>query len=71
MLDGQRVTRDMAEEFARGAGMLVQKDVTRRLDILVVADPDTQSGKARKAREYGTRIMTEATFWAAIAAGVE
>ncbi|MGQ0668939.1 MAG: hypothetical protein ACT4PO_04575 [Actinomycetota bacterium] len=36
------------------------------LDILVVADPNTQSGKARQARKFGTRIMAEAAFWRAI-----
>lgn len=37
----------------------------------MVADPDTQSGEAKKAREYGTRIMAEAAFWKAIGANVE
>jgi DNA polymerase-3 subunit epsilon len=37
--------------------------VTKKLDILVVADPHTQSGKARKARQYGTRIVHEPVFW--------
>jgi len=35
----------------------------------VVADPDSLSGKARKARAYGTRIIAEATFWRMI--GIE
>jgi len=70
-IKGARVTRDMAEGYARQAGMLVQGGVTKSLDILVVADPDTQSGKAKKAREYGTRIMAEAAFWKAIGANVE
>jgi DNA polymerase III subunit epsilon len=70
-IDGQRVTRDVAEARARQNGMLVQQGVTKGLDILVVADPDTQSGKAKKARQYGTRIMAEATFWQALGANVE
>ena len=68
---GERVTREVAEEYARRAGMLVKSGVTKGLEILVVADPDTQSGKAKKAREYGTRILAEAAFWAAIGANVE
>ena len=32
-------------------------------DVLVVADPHTQSGKARKARRYGTRIIHEPVVW--------
>ena len=68
-IDGERVMRERAEELARRGGMLVQKSVTKSLDILVVADPDTQSSKAKKARDYGTRIMAEAAFWKAL--GVE
>jgi len=45
---------------------VVQATVTKRLDLLVVADPDTQSGKAKKARQYGVRIMAEAAFWSAL-----
>lgn len=68
---GERVTRDMAEDYARRAGMTVQPSVTKGLDLLVVADPDTQSGKAKKARQYGTRIMAEAVFWRAVGLNVE
>jgi len=68
-IDGERVMRERAEELARRGGMLVQKSVTKSLDILVVADPDTQSSKAKKARDYGARIMAEAAFWKAL--GVE
>jgi DNA polymerase-3 subunit epsilon len=37
--------------------------VTKDLDLLVVADPDTQSGKARRARSQGTRVVAEPVFW--------
>jgi DNA polymerase-3 subunit epsilon len=37
----------------------------------VVADPDTQGGKAKKARDYGTRIMAEVAFWRAVGLDVE
>jgi DNA polymerase-3 subunit epsilon len=47
----------------RAAGLEVADSVTKKLDILVVADPHTQSGKARKARQYGTRIVHEPVFW--------
>lgn len=40
------------------------------MKILVVADPDTMSGKAKKARDNGTRIMAQAAFWKAIGAAV-
>jgi predicted RNA-binding Zn-ribbon protein involved in translation (DUF1610 family) len=37
--------------------------VTRDLDLLVIADPDSQSGKAVKARAYGTRLIAEEPFF--------
>lgn len=70
-VEGVRMTREIAEDYARKAGMLVQKSVAKNLDILVLADPNTQSGKAKKAREYGTRIMAEAAFWQAIGVNAE
>jgi DNA polymerase-3 subunit epsilon len=66
MLDGERITRELAEKLATEAGLEVRQSVTKRLDVLIVADPDTQSGKARKAREYGVRIMAEGVFWRAL-----
>ena len=62
-IDGEPVTRDRAEELARAVGFEVRKSVTKSLDILVVADPHTSSGKAKKARQYGTRIIAETAFW--------
>jgi DNA polymerase III subunit epsilon len=59
-------TRKEAEELATLAGLEVVNAVTKNLDLLVVADPHTQSGKAKKARRYGTRIMFEAVFWKAL-----
>ena len=70
-VDGDPVTRSRAEELARAAGLEVTKNVTKRLDILVVADPDTLSGKAKKARDYGTRVIAEASFWPLIGVDVE
>jgi len=37
----------------------------------VVADPDSDSGKARKARQYGVRILTELAFWQKLGVEVE
>ena len=68
---GERVTRELAEKLALEAGLVVQATVTKRLDLLVVADPDTQSGKAKKARQYGVRIMAEAAFWNALGLPIE
>jgi DNA polymerase-3 subunit epsilon len=44
----------------------IRDSVTKDLDLLVMADPYSQSGKAKKARQYGTRVMAEAVFWQAI-----
>lgn len=60
---GQPLTREVAADLARAAGLEVADSVTKKLDILVVADPHTQSGKARKARQYATRIVHEPVFW--------
>lgn len=65
-MDGQLMTREQAQGLARAAGLVVHERVTKALDILVAADPDSLSGKARKARTYGTRIMSEAAFWQAL-----
>ncbi len=70
-LGGEPITRAQAEQLAAAAGLVVAPRVTKALDLLVVADPDSLSSKARKAREYGTRIMAEAVFWQAIGAPVE
>lgn len=60
---GEPITRDMAEQLARDAGLQVRHGVTKALDLLVVADPHTMSTKAQKARRYGTRIVSEPVFW--------
>jgi DNA polymerase-3 subunit epsilon len=62
-IGGQPITRELAETLAAQAGIAVASGVTKKLDILVVADPNTHSGKARRARSYGIRILSEAVFW--------
>lgn len=70
-LRGAPLSREMAETLAVAAGLEVLANVTKKLDILVVADVATQSSKAKKARDYGKRIMAEPAFWRAIGATVE
>ena len=70
MLDGAPLSRASAQQLAAEAGLVVRKSVTRDLDILVVADPDSLSGKAQKAREYGIRIMAETVFWQSVGVDV-
>lgn len=62
-IDGELVKRSKAQKIATERGMLVTKNVTQNLDFLVVVDPDSMSGKAKKARKYGTKIIAEPVFW--------
>jgi len=45
------------------AGLTVKSGVSRKLNLLVLADPDSQSGKARKAAELSVRRIAEPVFW--------
>ena len=66
LLKGEVISREIATVLAARHGMIVAESVTKKLDILVVSDPLTQSGKAKKARRYGIRIMHEPVFWRAL-----
>lgn len=70
-IGGLPITRAQAQELAVGCGLHVLDSVTKRLDLLVVADPESLSGKARKARDYGTRIVVERSFWHDIGVAVD
>lgn len=71
MRHGELITREMAEQFAADKGLQILASVTKKLDILVVADPNTQSGKAKKARQYGIRIVHEPIFWRSLGITVD
>jgi DNA polymerase-3 subunit epsilon len=70
-IDGERISRELAMRLAAERGMLVMTSVTKKLDVLVVADPHTQSTKAKKARDYGSRVLHEPVFWRALGVHVE
>jgi len=67
---GDRVvfTGDMSrprEEWVRAAsaaGLVPHPSVTKSVVLVVAADPDSLSGKARKAEAYGIPIVGEAAF---------
>ncbi len=60
-------TRDEVEQAARDAGLVPMSSVSKQTGVLVCADPHSQSGKAKKARALGIRVITEAVFWESLA----
>lgn len=66
VLDGCRWDRAELESVAATLGLQPVRSVTKKnCDLLVAADPSTQSGKANKARQYGKPIMALEEFVAA------
>jgi ATP-dependent DNA helicase PIF1 len=62
---GRSYDRRQMEALATEAGLTPVASVTKtRCDVLVVAEIGTQSGKARKARDYGTPVITAEEFFA-------
>ena len=70
-LNGQLLSRELSERLAREKGLKIHSNVTKKLDLLVVSDPSTQSSKARKARQYGIRIIYEPAFWRMLELGMD
>jgi NAD-dependent DNA ligase len=65
-IGGREMDRAMQERFGAQAGLTVLPRVTRSLDLLVLADVRSTSGKARRAHELGTRCIAEREFWVAV-----
>lgn len=63
MTNGRLLTREEAQSIALEHGLTIKSGVTKDLDFLVAADPDSMSGKAKKARQYHIKIMAEQAFW--------
>jgi DNA polymerase-3 subunit epsilon len=55
------VPRDLLVSLAQQAG-LKPGGVNKNTRLVVAADPDSLSGKAAKARDYGIPVITEAAF---------
>ena len=70
-VDGMPATKSDAERAAEAVGMQIRKGVSKKLDILVTADPDSLSGKAKRARSLGVRLMAEPVFWRLVGLQVE
>jgi DNA polymerase-3 subunit epsilon len=47
---------------AASAGLVAHSGVTKKVALVIAADPDSLSGKARKAADYGIPIVTEHAF---------
>jgi ATP-dependent DNA helicase PIF1 len=66
--DGRIVEREEMERLAQKAGLAPVKSVTKtRCEVLVTAEAGTQSGKARKAQEYGKAVFSADEFFAWLA----
>lgn len=60
---GRVVSRETMEAGARSAGLVPVSSVTKtRCEVLVSAEVGSQSGKARKAREFGKPVFSAAEF---------
>ena len=70
-LGGEKLSRDRAQQLAVQRGLIVKNSVSKKLNILVVADPESMSGKATKARDLGIRIIAEPDFWQLLGAAVD
>ncbi|HZN83915.1 MAG TPA: AAA family ATPase [Mycobacterium sp.] len=65
---GRIVERDEMERLAQKAGLAPVKSVTKtRCEVLVTAEAGSQSGKARKAQEYGKPVFPADEFFAWLA----
>jgi NAD-dependent DNA ligase len=54
--------RKELEQMAIQAGADIKKSVSKGLTYLVIADPNSNSSKAQKARKLGTECISEETF---------
>ena len=61
--------RDELEARAADAGLRVTSAVSRKTRLVVAADPDTESAKARRARELGIPLIAEPVFLAMLDCG--
>lgn len=61
--DGKALSKKALESLARECGFSVVSSVTKsKCDCVVAVDPDSSSGKAKKARDYGKPVVGSARF---------
>lgn len=63
-------SRDELEVRAANAGLKVASAVSRKTRLVVAADPDSESGKARRARELDIPLIAEPVFIAMLDRGI-
>ena len=64
--DGTELPRRILDLAARDLELVSVKDVSKKgCDLLIAADPSSQSGKARKARGYGIPVASVPNFLSA------
>ncbi|MCL3776578.1 MULTISPECIES: exonuclease domain-containing protein [unclassified Actinomyces] len=61
--------RTEIEELLRRAGYVPHPGVTKKVGLVVASDPDSASGKARKARSYGIPVVGERFLWDVVLSG--
>lgn len=66
-VNGKPMRRDVLEGLAENQGLVSVANVTRKCDVLVAADPLSQSGKSDKARTYDIPIISTEDFLGALA----
>ncbi|MCF8362445.1 MAG: hypothetical protein K9G70_07460 [Prolixibacteraceae bacterium] len=70
-IDGELIERSLAQKLAMERGLIIKSGVSKKLDYLITADPNSLSGKAKKARDYNVKIIAEPVFWNMIGIAVE
>jgi DNA polymerase-3 subunit epsilon len=70
LADAAGIPRDELEMRAANDGLRVTSAVSRKTGLVVAADPDSESAKARRARELGVPLIAEPVFLAMLDRGI-
>ncbi len=62
-IQGMFLERADQERLAAKAGLVIKSSVSKKCEILVLADPDSRSGKSKVADDLGLRKIAEPVFW--------
>jgi len=62
-IQGLHLERADQERIAVRHGLVIKTSVSKKCDILVLADPDSRSGKSKVADDLGVRKIAEPVFW--------